>query len=135
MENQQTPISLLASPASRPERWSPLVVGQVNDHYVKTVRILGEFPWHAHIREDEMFFVLQGTLRIGRAEADGGPVDVAAGEFFIVPRGVRHNTATPTNEECLIALIEPAATLHAGDTETSLTRSIAEQLGTAGITG
>ena len=122
------PISLLASAAARPERWSPGVVGQVNNHYVKTVRILGEFPWHAHTYEDEMFLVLQGTLRIGRAEADGGPVDVQAGQFFIVPRGVRHNTSTPTNEECLLALIEPAGTLHAGDVETPMARSIAEQL-------
>ena len=129
MMTQQAPISLLVSAAARPERWSPGIVGQVNNHYVKTVRILGEFPWHVHAHEDEMFLVLQGTLRIGRLETDGGPIDLVAGEFFIVPRGLRHNTSTPTNEECLIALIEPVATLHAGDTATPLARSIAEQLG------
>ena len=91
--------------------------------------MLGEFPWHTHAHEDEMFLVLEGTLRIGRSEADGGLVEVRAGEFFIVPRGVRHNTSTPVGEECLMALIEPAATLHTGDVETSQSRSIAEQLG------
>ncbi len=97
---------------------------------MKTARVLGEFPWHTHPHEDEMFLVLQGTLRIGRSDAHGGPVDVHAGEFFIVPRGIRHNTSTPTNQECLLALIEPVATLHAGDTPTAMARSIAEQLGT-----
>ena len=129
MIHQQAPLSLLQSAAARPEFWSPGVVGQVNDHYVKTVRVLGEFPWHTHAHEDEMFLVLKGVLRIGRSDADGGPVDVHPGEFFIVPRGLRHNTSTPTEEECLLALIEPAATLHAGDAETPLSRSIAEQLG------
>ena len=129
MNNQQKPISLLESAAARPEYWSPGIVGQVNDHYVKAARILGEFPWHAHTHEDEMFLVLLGTLRIGRSEADGGAVDVQAGQFFVVPRGLRHNTSTPTGEECLIALLEPTATRHAGDTETSMARSIAQQLG------
>ena len=100
---------------------------------MKAVRILGEFPWHTHLHEDEMFLVLEGTLRIGRAEVDGGPLDVRAGEFFIVPRGVRHNTSTPTDEECLMALIEPVETLHTGDVQTPLSRSIAEQLGAAAI--
>ena len=133
MDAQRTPISLVQAAAARPERWSPGVVGQVNNHFVKAVRILGEFPWHTHLHEDEMFLVLAGTLRIGRAEADGGPVDVRPGEFFIVPRGVRHNTATPTGEECLMALIEPVETLHTGDVQTPLSRSIAEQMGAAGI--
>ena len=119
--------------ASRPEHWSPGVVGRVNDHFVKAVRIVGEFPWHTHAHEDEMFLVLKGTLRIGRSEADGGLVEVRAGEFFIVPCGVRHNTSTPVGEECLMALIEPVATLHTGDVETSLSRSIAEQLGATSL--
>ena len=129
MRLQATPIALLQAAASRPELWSPGVVAQLNDHYVKVARVLGEFPWHTHTGQDEMFLVLQGTLRIGRSPADGGPVDVAAGEFFIVPRGIHHSTSTPTGEECLIALIEPAATRHAGDTGTPMARSLEEQLG------
>jgi mannose-6-phosphate isomerase-like protein (cupin superfamily) len=124
---QKLPISLELACEALPELWSPRVVGQVNDQFVKVARIHGEFPWHAHAREDELFLVLRGCLRIGRGEADGGCVDVHAGEFFVVPRGVRHNTSAA--EETWIALIETVSTEHTGGEETPLTRSIAEQLG------
>jgi mannose-6-phosphate isomerase-like protein (cupin superfamily) len=126
-EAQQTPISLELACSALTELWSPRVVGKVNNQYIKVAKIQGEFPWHSHEHEDEMFLVLRGLLRIGRAEADGGTVSVAAGEFFIVPRGVRHNTSAI--EETWIALIETTTTLHTGSEETPLTRSIAEQLG------
>ncbi len=122
----QRPVSLQAACEALPDFWSPRVVAQVNDQYVKVARILGEFPWHAHTDEDEMFFVLRGVLRIGRSAADGGDVIVRAGEFFVVPRGVRHNTAA--DEETWIALIETVTTAHTGDTSSPMTRSIAEQL-------
>ena len=124
---QKLPISLELACEALPELWSPRVVGQVNDQFVKVVRVQGESPWHAHAREDELFLVLRGCLRIGRGEADGGPVDVREGEFFVVPRGVRHNTSAA--EETWIALIETVSTEHTGGEETPLTRSIAEQLG------
>jgi len=124
---QTHPISLQLACEALPELWSPRVVGQVNDQFVKVVRVQGEFPWHAHAREDELFLVLRGCLRIGRAEIDGGPVDVRAGEFFVVPRGVRHNTSA--DEETWIALIETVTTEHTGGEQTSLTRSLQEQLG------
>jgi mannose-6-phosphate isomerase-like protein (cupin superfamily) len=124
---QKLPISLELACEALPELWSPRVVGQVNDQFVKVARVQGEFPWHAHAREDELFLVLRGCLRIGRGEADGGPVDVHAGEFFVVPRGVRHNTSAA--EETWIALIETVSTEHTGGEETPQTRSIAEQLG------
>jgi mannose-6-phosphate isomerase-like protein (cupin superfamily) len=102
------------------------VVGQVNNQYIKVARVQGEFPWHAHADEDEMFLVLRGELQIGRAAADGGPVSVRPGEFFVVPRGVRHNTSAV--DETWIALIETVTTEHTGGEPTPLTRSIAEQL-------
>lgn len=71
--------------------------------------------------------MLRGELRIGRADADGGPVVLTAGEFFVVPRGVRHNTSSAV--ETLVALVESVTTLHMGEERTGLTRSIAEQLG------
>jgi mannose-6-phosphate isomerase-like protein (cupin superfamily) len=74
-----------------------------------------------------MFFVLQGQLRIGRAAADGGDVLVGPGEFFVVPRGIRHNTSA--TEETWLALIETVTTEHSGGEQTPLTRPIAEQLG------
>jgi mannose-6-phosphate isomerase-like protein (cupin superfamily) len=126
-EEQKAPISLELACSALEELWSPRVVGQVNNQYIKVAKVLGEFPWHSHEHEDEMFFVLRGVLRIGRGEADGGPVSVHEGEFFVVPRGVRHNTAA--TEETWIALIETVTTLHSGGEETALTRSIEEQLG------
>ena len=122
----QQPVSLQAACKALPELWSPRVVGRVNDQYIKAVRVQGEFPWHTHAAEDEMFLVLRGALRIGRAEADGGDVLVGPGEFFIVPRGVRHNTSAA--EETWLALIETVTTEHTGGEPTSMTRAISEQL-------
>ena len=124
---QKAPISLELACSALTEHWSPRVVGQVNNQYIKVAKIQGEFPWHSHENEDEMFFVLRGLLCIGRAEADGGPVSVRPGEFFVVPRGIRHNTSA--TEETWIALIETTTTLHTGSEQTAFTRSIADQLG------
>jgi quercetin dioxygenase-like cupin family protein len=123
---QEHPVSLELACSALPELWSPRVVGQVNDQYVKVVRVQGEFPWHAHTAEDEMFLVLRGELTIRREAADGGDVAVKPGEFFIVPRGLRH--ATAAREETWIVLVEPVSTEHTGDEKTPMTRSIAEQL-------
>lgn len=123
---QQDPISLELVCSALTELWSPRVVGQVNNQYIKVAKIQGEFPWHTHENEDEMFLVLMGHLRIGRAEADGGVVSVLPGQFFVVPRGTRHNTSA--EEETWIALIETTTTLHTGSEQTPLTRSIADQL-------
>jgi quercetin dioxygenase-like cupin family protein len=128
-EAQEAPISLELACSALSELWSPRVVGQVNNQYIKVAKVQGEFPWHSHELEDEMFFVLRGLLTIGRAEADGGPVSLRPGEFFVVPRGIRHNTSAA--EETWIALIETVTTLHTGSEQTSMTRSIAEQLRSA----
>jgi quercetin dioxygenase-like cupin family protein len=126
---QKAPISLELACSALSELWSPRVVGQVNNQYIKVAKVHGEFPWHSHELEDEMFFVLRGLLTIGRAEADGGPVSLRPGEFFVVPRGIRHNTSAA--EETWIALIETVTTLHTGSEQTPMTRSIAEQLSSA----
>jgi quercetin dioxygenase-like cupin family protein len=126
-KTQKHPISLELACSALTELWSPRVVGQVNNQYIKVAKVQGEFPWHSHQHEDEMFLVLRGLLRIGRAEADGGPVSLHPGEFFVVPRGVRHNTSAA--EETWVALIETTTTLHTGSEQTALTRSIADQRG------
>lgn len=123
----QSPVSLEAACESLPALWSPRVVGQVNDQYIKVARVHGVFPWHTHVHEDEMFLVLRGVLRIGRAPEDGGDIVLQAGEFFVVPRGVRHHTSA--DEETWIALIETVTTEHTGSEQTPMTRSITEQLG------
>jgi mannose-6-phosphate isomerase-like protein (cupin superfamily) len=121
------PITLAEACAALPELWCPRVVAQVNDQYLKVARVQGEFPWHSHEGEDELFLVLKGELTIGRAEVDGGPVRLGPGQVFVVPRGVRHNTSAAV--ETWIALVETVTTKHTGDEQTAMTRSIEEQLG------
>lgn len=115
--------SPLALAAGLTELWSPRVIGELNDAYVKVAKVHGELVWHAHGQEDELFLVLQGRLRL---DLETGPVELGAGELFIVPKGVRHKPVA--EEECLLLLIEPKATLHTGGVVTGRTRSIAEQL-------
>jgi len=121
------PISLDDACAALPELWSPRVLAQVNDQYLKVARVQGEFPWHTHEAEDELFLVLKGALTIGRTQKDGGPVVLHPGECFVVPKGTRHNTSAEV--ETWIALIETVTTKHTGEEQTPLTRSIAEQMG------
>ncbi len=122
----EQPVALMAACEALPQLWSPRVVGRVNDQYIKAVRVEGEFPWHSHAEEDEMFLVLRGALRIGRVAQDGGDVVVGAGEFFVVRKGVRHNTSAI--EETWLVLIESVSTRHTGEEQTPMTRSIEEQL-------
>ena len=119
-----TQVDLLAAAAALTETWSPRVVAQVNDQYVKVAKLLGRLAWHAHEAEDELFLVLRGHLRI---EYRGQPaVELAAGSLHVVPRGVEHNPVA--EHECLVALVETVTTLHTGTVQTPLTRSLEEQL-------
>ena len=127
------PILLEQACAGLTELWAPRILAQVNDQYLKAVRVQGEFPWHSHAQEDELFLVLRGALTIGRAAEDGGPVTLRAGEVFVVPRGVRHNTSA--EEETWLALIESVTTQHTGAEQTAMTRSIEDQLGKPSVSG
>jgi mannose-6-phosphate isomerase-like protein (cupin superfamily) len=109
--------------AALTELWSPRVVGEVDDAYVKVAKIKGVFGWHAHDEEDELFLILKGRLRI---EMERGPVELGEGEMYVVPKGTRHNPVA--DEECHVMLIERKSTLHTGSTITEKTRSIADQL-------
>jgi len=104
------------------EYWSPKVIGQVNNQLLKVAKLRGEFVWHSHDGEDELFYVVKGSLRI---EFDDGSVELSEGDFLTVPRGVRHNPVAAN--ECWVLLIEPATTKHTGDEMTSRTRTIEEQ--------
>jgi mannose-6-phosphate isomerase-like protein (cupin superfamily) len=106
------------------EHWSPRVVAEVDDSYVKVAKVKGSLTWHSHDGEDELFLVLKGTLRI---EMEDRAVILNAGELFVVPKGVRHNPVA--DEECHILLFERKSTAHTGDVVTTRTRSIKEQLG------
>ena len=109
------------------EFWSPRIVAEVDDCYVKVAKVQGEFVWHQHDGEDELFFVLKGALRI---EIEGGePVQLGEGELFVVPKGVRH--CPVAEEECHVLLIERKSTQHTGGEVSALTRTLEEQLYTA----
>jgi len=121
----QTSINVASELAQVTEHWTPRVVGRVNDQYVKVAKLLGELVWHAHDDEDEMFLVLSGNLRIQlEGQAD---VHLAPGEFFVVPRGVRHNPVA--HEEVAIMLIETVTTAHTGDVVVEGTVPLEVQLG------
>jgi mannose-6-phosphate isomerase-like protein (cupin superfamily) len=101
------------------ERWSPKIVGEVNDAYVKIAKIEGEFTWHHHAHEDEMFMVIRGTLIMQFRERN---VVLQPGEVLIVPRGVEH--CPKAESECHIMMIEPKTTLNTGNVQNE--RTVAE---------
>lgn len=90
--------------------YNPRIVGELNDSHVKVVKLKGEFVWHHHENEDELFLVVKGELRMCLRDGD---VVIRAGEFFIVPRGVEHMPVA--EEETHIVLIEPKSTLNTGN--------------------
>ncbi len=119
------PVNLAAELEKVTDHWSPRVVGRVNDQYVKVAKLLGEFVWHAHDQEDELFQVVYGRLRI-QLEGDREVV-LGPGDFYVVPHGVRHNPIA--EEEVGIVLIETVTTAHTGDVVTERTVPLDRQLG------
>ena len=109
--------------AALTEHWSPRVIGEVDDAYIKVAKVKGTLAWHSHEHEDELFLVLNGHLRI---EMEDRTVELGQGEMFIVPKGVPHNPVA--DDECEIMLIERKSTLHTGDVVVEATRSVDEQL-------
>jgi len=96
--------------------WSPKIVGELNGQQVKLVKLLGEFVWHSHADEDEMFFVIDGTLAMHLRD---GVIKIYPGEFLIVPKGVEHKPVA--EREVQLMLFEPAGTLNTGNQEGQLT--------------
>lgn len=92
------------------EHWSPKNIAQMNDYHFKLVKIQGDFVWHSHSETDEVFIVLEGEMSINFRD---GQVDLAAGEMFVVPKGVEHKPVA--ENECKILLVEPAGTVNTGD--------------------
>jgi mannose-6-phosphate isomerase-like protein (cupin superfamily) len=105
------------------ELWSPRVVAELDDSYVKVAKVQGSLAWHSHEHEDELFYILKGSLTIEMADRT---VVLQQGDTFVVPKGVRHNPIA--EQECHIMLIERKSTLHTGNEVTDKTRSLAEQL-------
>ncbi|HEY3067958.1 MAG TPA: cupin domain-containing protein [Methylomirabilota bacterium] len=104
-------VSLAEKFSSFTDRWSPKIVGDVNDMHVKIVKIAGEFVWHHHDAEDELFLVVRGRLLMQFRDGDR---EVGPGEFIIVPHAVEHCPKTLTDEVEML-LLEPKGTLNTGN--------------------
>lgn len=98
------------------EHWSPKIIGELNDSYIKAAKLEGEFVWHRHENEDEMFLVVKGSLLLKFRD---GEVRLEAGEFLVVPRGVEHLPIA--EEEVHLLMIEPKTTLNTGDVKNERT--------------
>lgn len=96
--------------------WHPRIVGELNDSYVKLVKVKGEFVWHHHENEDELFLVIRGRLCIQLRDGDRW---VNEGEFIIIPRGVEHRPVA--EEECHLLLLEPKSTVNTGNVQNERT--------------
>ncbi len=90
--------------------WTPKIVAQMNDYYIKLVKIEDEFVWHSHPETDELFLVIEGSMRIDFRE---GAVELSEGEMVVVPRGKEHKPFA--EQECKVLLIEPVETVNTGD--------------------
>lgn len=105
------------------EYWSPKIVGELNGQHVKLAKLKGEFVWHKHDNEDEMFLVIEGVLKI---EFRDKTIVINKNEFLIVPKGTEHKPIA--ENEVSVMLFEPASTLNTGNTENELTKHILETI-------
>ena len=96
--------------ASFNEHWSPKVIAELNGQHVKVAKLLGEFDWHFHENEDELFWVVEGCLEIHLRDK---VVELHPGELLVVPRGIEHKPVAKS--ECQVMLFEPAGTLNTGN--------------------
>jgi len=103
-------VSLADEFASITEHWSPQVVAELNGQQVKLAKFVGAFRWHKHAKEDELFLVIRGAIRV---ELRDRAVDLREGELFVVPRGIEHRPVAETEAEVL--LFEPSSTARTGD--------------------
>ena len=100
------------------ERWTPKIIGELNNQYVKLCKLKDDFVWHSHDNEDELFKVFKGTLLIDFR--DGNTVEVKEGEIVIIPKGVEHRPRT-NGDVVFNLLFEPKSTLHTGNVEDKMT--------------
>lgn len=98
------------------EHWSPKVVGELDDYEIKLVKLQGDFVWHKHDAEDELFLVVEGDMTIQLRDRD---VELRAGEFFVVPKGIEHKPIA--EKECRVLLFERKGVVNTGDAESDKT--------------
>jgi len=116
-------VNLAEKLASFSDLWSPKIVGELNGQHVKLVKVEGEFVWHRHANEDELFLVLRGALAIHLRDR---VVELGAGEFFVVPKGVEHKPVAAS--EAHVLLLEPVSTLNTGDVRDARTVDAPERI-------
>ena len=112
------PINIMDKFSLFNEKWTPKIIGELNDQYVKLCKLKDDFVWHSHENEDELFMVFKGTLLM--EFRDGRIVKVKQGEILIVPKGVEHRPHT-NGDIVFNLLFEPKSTLHTGNVENELT--------------
>ncbi len=117
-------VNLAGAFAGFSDPWSPKVAGDINDMQVKLAKFEGKFDWHHHEREDELFLVVKGRMRMGLRSGD---IDLEEGEMIIVPHGVEH-CPEALSEQCHVLMLEPNTTLNTGTIETERTVSNPERL-------
>ena len=116
-------VNLAEAFARFEDRWSPKIAGELNDSYVKLVKVEGEFVWHHHQREDELFLVIKGRLLIRLRDRD---LWLEEGEFAVIPAGVEHQPFAPG--EAHVLLLEPKSTLNTGNVRSERTVEDLERL-------
>ena len=112
------PINIMKKFSLFNEEWTPKIIGELNGQHVKLCKLKGDFVWHSHANEDELFMVLKGTLLIDFR--DERTVKVEEGEMIIIPKGIEHRPHT-NGELVFNLLFEPNTTLHTGDIDTDMT--------------
>ena len=121
------PVSVAEKFAAVSDHWNPRIAAELNGQYVKLVKFKGDFVWHHHENEDELFWVTAGRIEMGLRDAAGERwVPVEAGELIVIPRGVEH--CPRAREEAQVVLFEPATTLNTGNVQNERTRERLERI-------
>ena len=110
-------VNLVEALSKITEHWDPHILGELNGQHIKLAKLKGEFVWHHHENEDELFLVIKGTLKI---DLEDKSIELQPGEFVIIPKGVKHKPIA--NEEVEVLLFEPKSTLNTGNVENHLTK-------------
>ncbi|MDL5049194.1 cupin domain-containing protein [Oscillatoria amoena NRMC-F 0135] len=116
-------INLKEKFAQFSDHWNPRIIGELNGQQVKVTKLKGEFFWHHHEQEDELFLIIKGKLKI---EFRDKTVEIGEGEFIIVPRGVEHRPVA--EEEVEVLLFEPASTLNTGNVINDVTKRVLDKI-------
>jgi mannose-6-phosphate isomerase-like protein (cupin superfamily) len=105
------------------EHWSPKIAGEINGQLIKLVKFKGEFIWHKHEEEDELFLVIKGNFIMALRDGD---IEIKEGEFIIIPKGTEHKPVAP--EEVWVVLFEPASTLNTGNVTNERTKKLLDSI-------